>query len=332
MPCNHPFYGFETGFLTESGKKDFVLTTSGTVKVMDAQHSKKPLNIPLLISSGKAVLKGDHVYLIDPIPIPCGSCIGCRTDRSREWKIRNCMEIPYHAFNYFVTFTYDDDHLPFNEFGEPVLLLKDMQDFWKRLRKKYQVSYFMCGEYGENTLRPHYHALIYSDKDFPGFSLWSPYKYLNETLQNIWKNGQVIVEDVQPGSVAYVSGYVEKKLKDSNYELYPVKPFTLMSRRPAIGFRYIRDHYRSIVETHKVYGRFGEDPSNAHATIPRSVLRKFEGSPWLEDYKALAKLAGEDIEELLPVIYRTCDFDLIGRLKDDALYERLLKRLENQQL
>ena len=65
-------------------------------------------------------------------------------------------EASMHMFNSFVTLTYDDDHLP--EYNS--LNYKHFQDFMKRLRKSHNgVRFYMCGEYGEDFSRPHYHAL-----------------------------------------------------------------------------------------------------------------------------------------------------------------------------
>ena len=74
-----------------------------------------------------------------------------------------------HMFNSFVTLTYDDDHLP--EYNS--LNYKHFQDFMKRLRKSHNgVRFYMCGEYGEDFSRPHYHALLFNcffpDRSFFG--------------------------------------------------------------------------------------------------------------------------------------------------------------------
>ncbi len=50
----------------------------------------------------------------DFIKLPCGQCIGCRLDRSRQWAMRCLHEAQLHDDNCFVTLTYDDDHLPFD--------------------------------------------------------------------------------------------------------------------------------------------------------------------------------------------------------------------------
>ena len=100
-----------------------------------------------------------------PIQLPCGQCIGCRLDRSLSWAIRCTHESQLHAQNSFITLTYSEDHLPW----DGSLVKSHMQDFFKRLRhycKPQKIRYYMCGEYGENLSRPHYHACLFG-KDFP---------------------------------------------------------------------------------------------------------------------------------------------------------------------
>ena len=70
-----------------------------------------------------------------------------------------CMRLPCICLILFVTLTYDDDHLP--EYNS--LNYKHFQDFMKRLRKSHSgVRFYMCGEYGEDFSRPHYHALLFN--------------------------------------------------------------------------------------------------------------------------------------------------------------------------
>ena len=46
------------------------------------------------------------------IYIPCGGCIGCRIDRSRQWALRCVHEASLHSTNSFITLTYNDENLP----------------------------------------------------------------------------------------------------------------------------------------------------------------------------------------------------------------------------
>ena len=76
------------------------------------------------------------------IRLPCGRCIGCRLERSRQWALRLTHENRFHDKSAFITLTYDEDHLP----KDGSLNLKHFQDFMKRLRKfkKYtKLRFFM---------------------------------------------------------------------------------------------------------------------------------------------------------------------------------------------
>ena len=89
------------------------------------------------------------------IKLPCGQCVGCRLERSRVWAARCVHEAQMHESNCFITLTYMDN---------PVSLdYRDFQLFMKRLRSKSgkRVRFFMCGEYGENNSRPHFHAILF---------------------------------------------------------------------------------------------------------------------------------------------------------------------------
>ena len=97
------------------------------------------------------------------LELPCGQCIGCRLERSRQWAIRCLHEASLHERNAFITLTYDESNLP----PGGSLVYRDFQLFMKRLRKVAgKVTFYVGGEYGENLLRPHFHACIFG-YDFP---------------------------------------------------------------------------------------------------------------------------------------------------------------------
>ena len=61
----------------------------------------------------KRVLKQEGVEkLEDLIAVPCGHCEDCLKANARAWSIRILQEAKQYKNNYFITFTYDDDHLP----------------------------------------------------------------------------------------------------------------------------------------------------------------------------------------------------------------------------
>lgn len=190
-----------------------------------------------------------------PIPIPCGKCIGCKLEKSREWAIRCLHESELYEDNCFITLTYDPKHLPPNS----SLIYIDFQNFMKYLRRDYGdgIRFFMCGEYGYDETqfnkigRPHFHACIFNH-DFTDKTLWKTINgvkiYTSEQLAKLWPKGFSTVGDVNFKSAAYVARYVMEKINDDRAEDHyqrlcletgdyvPIEPeFTNMSRRPGIG-------------------------------------------------------------------------------------------------
>lgn len=196
-----------------------------------------------------------------PVEVPCGQCIGCRIDRSKQWAVRCVHEASLYERNCFITLTYNDAHLPEN--GS--LVKKDFQDFMKRLRERFGsgVRYFHCGEYGEKLSRPHYHAILFNF-DFDDrilFKIDNGSKlYVSETLDDLWQGkGFSTIGDVTFESCAYVSRYILKKITgeaseahygivrlDSGEIIMRQPEYVTMSRRPGIARAWF-EKYRTDV-------------------------------------------------------------------------------------
>lgn len=260
MPCYHPLKAFPVGF-TDSGKVKYKICSYGVDHVEFVDGSVHCLSEhPVVFCADKVVR--------DYIEIPCGKCIGCRLAYSRAWADRCMLELGDHESSYFLTLTYDDEHLKeccssgyLDEstgewFDTYSLRKKDLQDFHKNLRYKLfgssagNIRYFACGEYGDHTYRPHYHDIVFGLKlDDLKFYKRSEggYNYYNsEFLSNIWKKGFVVVGKVNWDTCAYTARYVMKKLKGeegSFYEEHGLEaPFVVMSRKPGIARKYYDDH------------------------------------------------------------------------------------------
>lgn len=195
------------------------------------------------------VFNPNQGYQDRPVQLPCGQCIGCRLERSRQWAIRCYHEAKLYDNNAFVTLTYDDEHLP--EGG--TLVLRDFQLFMKRLRKHYGagIRFYACGEYGDLKGRPHYHACLFNIEilDLKIHKIRKELKfYTSETIDTLWGMGFTLTGDVTFQSAAYVARYIMKKIHGeaatkhyetvdlSTGEIFQQKPeFTTMSRRPGIG-------------------------------------------------------------------------------------------------
>lgn len=205
------------------------------------------------LSNGSVVFaeRGD---VVKQLQLPCGRCVGCRLERSRQWAIRIMHESQCHDSNCFITLTYDDAHLP--EGGS--LKYPDFQRFMKRLRKSLpgrSVRYFVAGEYGDGLGRPHFHACIFG-YDFSSSKL-SPVRknsqgdiiYSSDELSVLWPYGFSSVGALTFQSAAYVARYVLKKVtgSKSNAHYQVVEPdtgeivgsrtpeFCAMSLKPGIG-------------------------------------------------------------------------------------------------
>lgn len=166
--------------------------------------------------------------------VPCGKCNFCLRSKRREWSFRVLQEVKASESAYFLTLTYASDRLPVSAQGLPTLRKKDYQDFTKRLRKAHSkvssssLRYYAVGEYGSNTLRPHYHAIMCNLLD-------------TSLVEPAWNLGHVHVGSVSLASIHYVTGYVINRF-DEFVGRDP--PFSLMSRRPAIGHQYLETHRR----------------------------------------------------------------------------------------
>lgn len=328
MSCNHPLKAFKTGYKTENGKDEYIIFEGSSDFVSVEAASKKcdriSPSVPLEVINGKLFLK-------DPVNVPCGSCLGCRMDHAKEWKVRCCLE----AFKYppgqvhFVTLTYDDDHLKsqcVTEEGSLALNKRDLQIFLKRLRSRCgnKIRYLACGEYGEEFHRPHYHLIIFGnafpDKFCIGLNVWK-----SAILSDAWQYGLTDLAEAVPNTIAYVAGYVEKKQDDPDWFSYPVKPFLLMSRRPGLGYDI---DYKHAQEYARVYGDFGSVHSSKLCRFYLNRLEKLDPE-WREFYRQECKEIGQVFSDIDKLHFNSSRTERIGFKKDEILFEKLHeKRIE----
>ena len=254
MPCYHPIKAFPIG-VTNAGKTAYKLAPYTADHVEFIKGSWQAVSTSLRSSLAKRVSR-------DFIEIPCGKCVGCRLDYSREWANRCVLELEDSSSAWFVTLTYDDQHLPRSAYADPEtgealasysLRKTDFQLFMKRLRYYFpdnKIRFFAAGEYGSNTHRPHYHAILYNaafdDLEFYKKSLNGDIYWNSKKLDAAWNKGFAVIGEVTWQSCAYVARYCMKKadgVDASYYEHFNIEPeFTLMSRKPGIGRMYLDKH------------------------------------------------------------------------------------------
>ena len=230
MPCYFPLQAVFS--LRPDGKKD--------VKFSNA-------NAKLFKSGGKP--------LGDCLSLPCGKCMGCRLERSRQWAVRCLHESKCYDENCFVTLTYSDEFLP--EGG--TLVRKHIQDFLKRLRFRFpdrKIRVFYCGEYGDKMDRPHYHLCLFN-LDFSDkkrlFQTNGNWNYESDVLSSLWTFGRSIVMDFSFDTAAYVARYCTKKISgELARDHYSGKcpEFGGMSLKPGIGASWFSKYGKSDLIPH----------------------------------------------------------------------------------
>lgn len=216
---------------------------------------------PSRVTIGRKSLARVSSHVSDTVRVPCGHCLGCRTDQARSWAIRLVHEGLVSSPAWFVTLTYSPEKLP--EYGS--LVPRDITLFVKRLRREFsgeRISYYVAGEYGEKSARPHYHAVLYGarflDRDLLTLRNDAPV-YRSESLERHWGHGLCEITGLNFAAARYVASYVRKKVRqrdDPNHyvrvdpstgELIDIeREYGRMSRRPAIGRRWIERFWTDV--------------------------------------------------------------------------------------
>ncbi|QXP08516.1 MAG: replication initiator protein [Arizlama microvirus] len=160
--------------------------------------------------------------------VPCGKCVFCLSNNKTQWSIRMKEELKASRTAYFITLTYSDEFLI--ESGWNYTLIKsDVQKFMKLLRKKskFPLRYFAVGEYGDKTLRPHYHLILFN---LVIGRIGSELLNANILIANTWNKGKIEVGTVTGSSIEYVLKYCLKSFDNSMMYDDIQPPFALMSK------------------------------------------------------------------------------------------------------
>lgn len=201
--------------------------------------------------------------------VPCGRCIGCRLEYSRQWAVRitheqlmfDQDELP----SSYLTLTYRPEDLP----SDGQLVPEHFRDFMKRLRAKLpgrKIRYYHCGEYGEKFQRPHYHAALFG-WDFPDKQFYKNVggypTFVSEFLDSTWTFGHCLVGSLTFESAAYVARYITKKINGEKRHGHYVnqdgvvlpQEYCTMSRMPGLGYEYFRRYWREMYPRDEVIVR-----------------------------------------------------------------------------
>lgn len=213
-------------------------------------------------------------------------------DNAQQWSIRIMHERQQHDLCCFLTLTYNDHYLP----NPPTLVKRHFQTFMKRLRKYIwsqhkhlpkelhpKIKYYMCGEYGGKTHRPHYHAILFgvnfSDKKFRKFSGGGDRLFTSEKLDELWGLGHCWIGNVTYQSAGYVARYCMKKvngnLADEHYSYVNKETgeiAILLKEYMAASNRLGLDHF--LEHKTEMYRRDSVIVNGKEAPIPKYYDRK----------------------------------------------------------
>lgn len=163
------------------------------------------------------------------LKVPCGQCMNCRINLARTWAGRIMMEnAAYPDYAWFLTLTYDDENVPRTPDGVPTLHRSEFQTWIKKAyRHRGAFRYYAVGEYGDHTLRPHYHMAVFPQR---GCEI--------SRLADFWTKGFTSASPLNAQRARYLAEYTAKKLtKNTDPRLEPAQEpeFRVGSRRPPIG-------------------------------------------------------------------------------------------------
>jgi hypothetical protein len=171
------------------------------------------------------------------VPVPCGKCPACLSRRTSVWTFRLKQHAKNADTSHFVTLTYDTRFVPITKRGYLTLDKRDVQLFFKKLRKAHPkevvIKYYLAGEYGSKTFRPHYHIILFNAD-------------IN-LIHKSWDKGEVHIGELTEASAAYTAKYINKgKIIPMHQNDDRIPEFSLMSKK--LGLNYLSE---KIIRYHR---------------------------------------------------------------------------------
>jgi len=254
---------------------------------------EKPITV---IKAGEK--RGKKLYIKDVV-VPCGKCPLCKKRRIDEWVFRLQQEDKKSSCSLFVTLTYDTQHVPISAHGFMTLSKgngrktetkdrkdSDTQAFFKRLRKDKkdeQIKYYMCGEYGTENDRPHYHLIIFSDT------------ITIDDIEKHWNLGSVHVGEVSGDSIAYCLKYLDKEKRIPRFKRDDRVPeYSISSKN--MGLDYVTP---DIIKWHTedLERNYIVKEDGIKIALPRIYKEKIYTEQQKDQQRELAQQAAEDMQQ-----------------------------------
>ena len=318
----------------------------------------------------------------EKITIPCGHCLGCRLDHANMWATRIMVEAKEWTTNCVIALTYNDKNLRKDEKTKlNTLYKKDLQDFLKRLRyyekgveewthpikgiKENPIRYFACGEYGRSGTRapaggnPHFHVILFNwkpkDLKFYKYNKYGDTIWKSESLQKIWGNGFVTIEELNYNTACYVARYVQKKAGIASIkreytekyekivkiderngkpfetykreikkpELLQENEFITMSRGVGIGVQYWNKNKEKVKRNKGILLKIKD--KTKLKPIPRYYKKLWEAENYVEYYRFKYEVENDMIKKKAEIIAQV---DLPDGTTEQVKYDFYLSQIE----
>lgn len=187
-----------------------------------------------LTKNGKQKIIFKEPYANAPkLELPCGRCIACRLEKTRQWGMRAEHEAKFHDENCFLTLTYNPENLPplFDDEGVASVQKRPLQLFIKRLRKSIphiRIKYIASGELGDNCDNPHYHICIFGYMPPDSELLYKRDNnnyYISKNISLLWPYGFHTITDLNFQTARYTAKYAIKKQLGKEEKTLPAEFF-----------------------------------------------------------------------------------------------------------
>jgi hypothetical protein len=235
------------------------------------------------------------------VPVPCGKCPACLSRRTSVWTFRLKQHAKNAISSHFVTLTYDTRYVPISSRGFLTLDKRDVQLYFKKLRKAHgknhePIKYYLAGEYGSKTYRPHYHIILFN-ADI-------------ELIHKAWDKGEVHIGELTEASAAYTAKYINKgKIIPMHQNDDRLPEFSLMSKK--LGLNYLSEkiirYHRADIERNYLTLEDGKKIS-----LPRYYRQKIWTEKQLKEQAEKLAQKFSEIENQKQIEYYTKNQTLEG--------------------
>lgn len=167
--------------------------------------------------------------------VPCGHCKDCL--RARRYNlVQRCEMESLNCYPFFITLTYDNEHLPHYLAGNGKTYTYANREYVKNMFKRIRTNssiprpfrYIAVSERGSLHSRPHHHILLFLPKD-DNDDYFTPFQ-LEELLYNLFFNEWKVNLSDDPFNPIYEPLFTFKQrvrngVLNSTYDCHYIRPF-----------------------------------------------------------------------------------------------------------